>query len=133
MVRGENMSKTISDETIISALITNGTATAAAKAVGISAKTIYDRMGDSDFLTLYRDVKADILRQSVTNLNGHISAAVQTVVSVMNDKENNAAVRLQAAQTILNTAAKFSKTLTEIETEIYGEKNKFNIDFSSLL
>lgn len=127
------MPKTISDEIIISALVTNGTATAAAKAVGISAKTIYDRMGNSDFLTLYRDVKADILRQSVTNLNGHISAAVQTVVSVMNDKENNAAVRLQAAQTILNTAAKFSKTLTEIETELYGEKNKFNIDFSSLL
>lgn len=41
--------KTISDEAIIAALLDHGTIRAAAEAVGLSERTIYDRMSDGEF------------------------------------------------------------------------------------
>ena len=42
-------------------------------------------------------------------------AAIDAVAEIMTDKEVNAAVRLQAAQTIINNAGKFADRLTKDE------------------
>jgi len=110
--------KIISDEQIIAALLSNGTIKAAAAAVGISERSIYDRMNEGEFIALYKSAKADLIRGAVVNLNNQIQAAVETVVEVMTDKDNNAAVRLQAAQTILNNAGKFSQRLAAEEQSV---------------
>lgn len=110
--------KIISDEQIIAALLSNGTIKAAAAAVGISERSIYDRMNEGEFIALYKSAKADLIRGAVVNLNNQIQAAVETVVEVMTDKDNNAAVRLQAAQTILNNAGKFSQRLATEEQSV---------------
>lgn len=106
----------VSDEQIVAALMTNGTQRAAAAAVGIDERTIYNRMNDGAFQAVYKSAKADLIRGTVSNLNMQIQAAIETVVDVMTNKENNAAVRLQAAQTILNNASKFSDRLQNSET-----------------
>lgn len=103
--------KAVSDEQIIAAVISNGTIKAAAAAVGISERSIYDRMNNGEFQALYKGAKTDIMRGAVININNQLQAAINTVVEIMADTELNAAIRLQAAQTILNTAGKFAQRL----------------------
>ena len=121
--------KTVSDEQIIAALLTTGTIKGTAAAVNLSERTIYDRMNDGDFKALYKGAKADLTRTAVFSINGQLAAAIQTVVDVMSNEENNAAVRLQAAQTIINSATKFANRLQEeehqIDTQVWN--NRFDI------
>ena len=108
------------DEQIITALLANKTLRATAAAVGISERALYTRMNDSEFSELYQATKADLLREAVLNFNGKIHAAIETVAQIMQDKDNNPAVRLQAAQTILNNAGKFAQRLQDDENELQG-------------
>ena len=111
------MSKSaISDEQIIAALLSNGTIRAAAPVVGLSERAIYERMNTGKFQTLYTAAKADLLRKAVFNLEEKLQAAVDTVADIMQNENNNPAVRLQAAQTIMGNAAKLSQRLQTEET-----------------
>lgn len=119
--------KIVSDEQIIAALFSNGTLKAAAAAVGISERSIYDRMNEGEFIALYKSAKADLIRGAVVNLNMQLQSAVDAVCDIMNNKDNNPAIRLQAAQTILNNAGKFASRLqgeeqgvtTQIDNNIF--------------
>lgn len=121
--------KTISDEAIIAALLDHGTIRAAAEAVGLSERTIYDRMSDGEFQALYRAAKSDLVRHALLKINKHLERAIDTVAEIMEDEDNNAAVRLQAAQTIINNAGKFAQRLQVNETGVLSqqESNKFSI------
>lgn len=121
--------KKATDEQIIAALLANGTLRAAAAAAGISERTIYDRMNNGDFQALYKAAKADLIRAAVFNLNNQLQTAIDTVVQVMQDENNNAAIRLQAAQTILNNAGKFAQRLQTDENSVTNqiESNRFGI------
>lgn len=119
----------VSDEQIIAALLNNGTLKAAASAAGISERALYDRMNNGNFQALYRAAKADLIRAAVFNLNNQLQEAVNTVAEIMADKENNPAIRLQAAQTILNNAGKFSQRLQIDENGVIAqaESSRFDI------
>lgn len=119
----------VSDEQIIAALLANGTQRAAAAAVGVDERTIYNRMNDGEFRALYKSAKADIIRAAVFSLNAQLQTAVDTIASVMTNEENNAAVRLQAAQTILNNAGKFAQRLEVSENIVTNQvdSNKWSI------
>lgn len=121
--------KAISDEQIIAALLNSGTIRGAAAAVGISERALYDRMSAGEFQALYKAAKADLIRAAVLNLNRQLQAAIDTTVSIMTNEDNNAAVRLQAAQTILNNAGKFAQRLQVDETSVImqQESDKFSI------
>lgn len=114
---GKKNTKAVSDEEIISALIQHGTIQEAAQAAGISPRTVYDRMDDKEFQAVYRWAKTDLVRTAVFSINEKLSAAVDTVAGIMNNKDVNPAVRLQAAQTILNNAGKFAGRLELDERE----------------
>ncbi len=118
--------KTISDEELVAALLANGTIKKAAKAAGISERSLYDRMNDKDFIVLYRGAKGDLIREAVFNLNRKLQSAVDTIAEIMTDKNTNPAIRLQAAQTILNNASKFSQRLQTEETETEEKANEFS-------
>lgn len=113
--------KTIPDEQIIAALLSHGTIKAAAAAVGLSERAVYDRMNAGEFQALYKAAKADLIRAAVFNINSQLEAAINTVADVMNNPDNNAAVRLQAAQTILNNAGKFAQRLQIDETCVINQ------------
>ena len=113
--------KTANDEQIIAALLANGTLRAAAAVVGISERTLYNRMNETDFQALYRSAKADLIRAAVFNINNQLQAAIDTVVEIMQDNNNNPAIRLQAAQTILNNAGKFAERLQVTETAVKNQ------------
>ena len=119
----------VSDEEIIAALLESGTVREAAAKTGLTARTVYERMGDRDFKAAYNSAKADIVRQAVFSINGKLAAAIDAVADIMNDKNTNAAARLQAAQTIINNASKFAERLTadERRTSEYT-KDPFSFD-----
>lgn len=121
------MAKTIPDEKIIAALLTTGTIKEAAAAVELSERAIYDRMNTGDFKILYEAARADLLRAAVYELNQHISDAIRTISEIMQDKSTSASIRLQAAQTILNNAGKFSQRLqiSESNIQITAQCNKY--------
>ena len=122
--------KTVSNEEIIAALLQHGTMKDAAAAAGTTPRTIYDRMNDREFRAEYMEAKNDIIRKAVFSINEKLSAAIDAVADIMNEKDNNPAVRLQAAQTILNNAGKFAQRLTHDEYQSRNEtKSPFDFDF----
>lgn len=122
--------KAISNEEIIAALLQHGTIKDAAAAAGTTPRTIYDRMNDREFRAEYMEAKNDIIRKAVFTINEKLSAAIDAVAEIMTDKDNNPAVRLQAAQTILNNAGKFAERLTHDEYQSRNEgKSPFDVDF----
>lgn len=122
--------KAISNEEIIAALLQHGTIKDAAAAAGTTPRTIYDRMNDREFRAEYMEAKNDIIRKAVFTINEKLSAAIDAVAEIMTDKDNNPAVRLQAAQTILNNAGKFAERLTHDEYQSRNEgKSPLDFDF----
>lgn len=121
--------KAISDEQIITALLSNGTLKATAAAVGISERALYDRMNRGTFQGLYKAAKADMLRQAVCRLNDQTAAAVDTIAGIMTDKENSPTVRLQAAQALLNNSAKFAQRLQQTEADVISQEELNKFDF----
>ena len=122
--------KAISNEEIIAALLQHGTIREAAEAAGTTPRTIYDRMKDREFRADYMEAKNDIIRKAVFSINERLSEAIDAVSDIMNDADTNPAVRLQAAQTIINNAAKFAERLTkdERQSRLEGE-SPFGFDF----
>ena len=121
--------KAISDEQLIAALLNHGTIKAAASAAGISERALYDRMNTGDFQVLYKAAKAELIRAAVFSINGKLQEAIDTVAEIRANQENNPAIRLQAAQTILNTACKFTQRLAadEQSTITQAESNSFGL------
>ena len=121
--------KAVSDEEIIAAILQHGTLKEAAQAAGISTRAIYDRMKNRAFRSLYMAAKNDIIRRAVFSINEKLSDAIDAVSEIMKDKNNNPAIRLQAAQTILNNAGKFAERLTKDEYNSRAEgKDPFSFD-----
>lgn len=110
--------KKATDEQIVAALISGGTIKKAAAAVGVSERTIYARMNDAGFKMVYEAAKSDIIRNAVFNINNQLQAAIDTTVEIMSNEDNNPAIRLQAAQTILNNAGKITQRLNANEHNI---------------
>lgn len=105
----------VSDEAIISALMQNSTTKAAADALGVRPQRLYDRMRTPTFKAAYTQAKADIIRTAVSALNGKLAIAIETISGIMTDTNTNAAVRLQAAQTVLSYACKFAERVSQTE------------------
>jgi len=129
MARTREREQAVSDEQIIAALLNNKTLKTAAAAAGISERAIYDRMNDGGFQALYKAAKADLIRAAVFNLNNKLQEAIDTVAEIMTNQDNNAAIRLQAAQTILNNAGKFAQRLQADENSVIHQvdSNRFKI------
>ena len=107
--------KAVSNEVIIAALLQHGTVREAAQAAGVTARTIYGRMQSQDFTAEYSAAKNELLRKASLSVNDKLAAAIDEVAAIMSDPKVNAAVRLQAAQTIINSAGKFSERLDRCE------------------
>lgn len=120
--------KVISNEEIIAALLQSGTIKEAATVVGATPRTIYSRFSDREFRAEYMEAKNDIIRKAVFTINEKLSAAIEEVAAIMTNKENNPAVRLQAAQVIINNAGKFSERLAKDEYQSRNE-SKDPFDF----
>jgi hypothetical protein len=105
------MGARIDDERICAALITSGSVPKAAESLGISPRTIYDRQREPQFRELYQASLNDLVRSAIVLMSGNLAHALEVVNDIMDNPEINAATRLQAAQTLINSTVKLGAML----------------------
>lgn len=97
----------MTDEKLITALATCGSVSATAVQLGIAESTIYRRLQDNEFRAKLEIVKGDVLREFKASYLESSERARAAIESMMENDKINPAIRLQACQTIINTAVKF--------------------------
>ena len=104
-------------EDAIVALLTTRTVEEAARAVGVSTKTLLRWMKELEFDTAYRAAKRAAFGQSIARLHQLTSAAVTTLGKVMLEPGTPPATRVRAADSILNRTTKAIE-IEEIEARV---------------
>lgn len=99
--------KTITDEIVVSALLSCPTLEAAATQCGLSVRQLYERRQSEDFTRKLREAQADALAGTVRYLQQNTATAASTLVEICeHGQEQN---RLTAARTLLDQAARLSE------------------------
>lgn len=115
----------------LEALLSGMTKGDAAKAAGVNPRTLNRWIGED---VLFWDTLQSESRKTVFDATRRLTAAMDTavtvMVSVMNDGDAPAAVRLRAAQIATETAIKLIETsdilkrLDELETKVIGNEGQ---------
>jgi hypothetical protein len=98
-------------EEAIAALLSQRNVEEAAKATGVSPKTLLRWLQVPEFQIAYRDARRAAFGQSIARLQQASSAAVSTLLKVMVDPNAPASSRVRAADSVLD------HTLKAIEVE----------------
>jgi transposase-like protein len=93
-------------EEAIVALLTQRNLEEAARSIGIDPKTLLRWMKEPEFDAAYREARRAAFGQSIARLQQGTSAAAATLLKVMIDPAAPASVRVRAADSIFNHAAK---------------------------
>ena len=113
------------DEQLITAILTNGSINKTAQTLGISHSSIAGRMKKPQFAQKLNEAKAAYLQQAVQELRQELVNSVRTLAAVRDDEEAPQSVRVQAADTILRHACKYTEII-DIVSEIQALKEQFN-------
>lgn len=111
------MPKTISDDAILAALVSNTTIKGAASALTCSERTIYGRMRDSVFRGRLDALRSDTLRAVCGELQRASLMGALTLTEIMSDESAPHAARLAAAREALRFASDYSGRLRALEAE----------------
>ena len=104
---GEGVLFIISDEKIITGLLSGGSVRRAAELAGCSVSTIRQRLQKAEFRQKYETEKAELLRAATGKLCESLSAAAEVLCSVMRDTSAPVGMRIQAADAALRHAARY--------------------------
>ena len=89
----------------LAALLTSPSKAAAAKAAGISPRTLRDYLADPDFQTAYRDAFGNMVEDATRQAQQAISPALSTLREIVEDKGEDA-----QARAILSHGIKLTET-----------------------
>lgn len=99
----------------LDALLESGTLTEAAEKAGISRKTLYNYMRtDTDFARAYKEARERLTLERLDSTEAERAKAKAVILEIMNDKQQSSAVRLKAAQTILEAGEATAKAADAI-------------------
>jgi len=101
----------------IAALLTQRNIDEAARSIGIAPNTLLRWMKETEFDAAYREAKRAAFGQSIARLQQGTSAAATTLLKILIDPAAPASVRLRAADSIFNHAAKAIE-IEEIEARV---------------
>jgi hypothetical protein len=93
-------------EEAVAALLVQRNLEDAARAVGISPKTLLRWMKEPEFDAAYREARRAAFGQSIARLQQASGAAVATLLKVMVDSNTPASTRVRAADSVLDHSAK---------------------------
>jgi AcrR family transcriptional regulator len=93
-------------EKAIQALMTHRSVEAAARAAGVSKRTLYRYLHEPEFQDACREAKQAVVSQSMARLQFASSAAASTLLKLMVDPSTPASVKARVADSILNHAVK---------------------------
>ena len=104
-------------EAAIAALLSQRSTEEAARAVGVSSVTLLRWLKEPGFSAEYRAARRSAFSQSVARLQQASGAAVSTLLKVMIDANTPASVKVRAADSVLDHAAK-SIEIEDIEARV---------------
>jgi hypothetical protein len=93
-------------EDAIAALLTQRNIEEAARTAGIGARTLLRWLKLPEFQNAYREARREAFGQAIARLQQGTSAAATTLLKIMIDASTPASVRVRAADSIFNHAAK---------------------------
>ena len=111
--------QTVSDEAIIAALLTSNSIKAAADALQISPRTIYERMQSKRFMMQYEDQKGELISTAVRRLHEKLEQAIVVLGDILEDPEVAPATRLQAVKLTFDTFVNLDKIRNRNDRNVY--------------
>lgn len=109
--------ETISDERIIAALLSCPTLEATAEQCGLSIRQLYERRQSEAFVRKLREAQDEALTTTTRFLQKATGSAAATLLEIAESKVKPAQVRVAAARTILEQAAKYTETV-DVQTRL---------------
>ena len=105
-------------EKLLAALLTSRTKKEAAKAAGISERTMRTYFDDPEFRAAYKQA-AGIMDRATRQLQQNLTAAIDRLDAIVADDEETSANHITAARTLLDYGLKFTEfndILRELES-----------------
>lgn len=93
----------------LAALLSEPTQEAAAKKVGISARTIRRYLAEEEFSEAYRQAHAQLVENATKQMQRGLSAAVDTLQEIATDQDAAKSARVAAARSILEQALRYTE------------------------
>ena len=93
------------------ALLANPTKEAAAKAAGITPKTLRKFLDDPEFQAEYRTAFSSMVSDAVRQAQKALSPALTTLEEIMKDDEQKGQIRVSAARSLLEFSLKATEQL----------------------
>ena len=113
----------------LAALLTTSSKAAAARAAGISDRTLRDYLSDPTFRAAYEKAFGDMVEDATRQAKQSLSPALSTLREIVEDKEADTQARISAARAILSNGIKLIETadiltrLKELEDAIAGGRD----------
>lgn len=126
-VAGHGEKLTRKAEQAVAALLQFPTIPEAAKATGVSERTLYGWLQEETFREQYRSARAEVVRHAVTTVQKASGEAVEVLRTVMNTPESSPSSRVSAARTILELALK-AVELEDLESRLVALEMKVRND-----
>ena len=118
----------VTDEQLVTAIMTHVSNKKAAAALGISERQFYNRTSSPAFKEKLTRARGRVMDNAVALLTGRMNEAIGTMVIIMRDEEAPPQTRLNAADTILRNSMKLSERvdilerLDALEDKLEGDK-----------
>ena len=107
----------VSNEQIISVLLSSKTNSEAASRLEMTERQLYSRMHNDEFKAMLSDVKRRLLESATIAAQGRLTEAVGIMVGIMQDAKNPPQTRLNAAEAVLRNGMRLTET-TDTEARI---------------
>jgi hypothetical protein len=91
-------------ENLVLAIVQYPSLATAAASIGVSAVTAWRIMKDPEFLVAFRQARSDAVLQANSRMQQACNTAVTTILQIVLDPKASHAIRLRAAEVILNKA-----------------------------
>lgn len=96
----------VTDNQLISALLSSATIKQASDEVGLSEQAVYSRLRKGDFRIKLQNARNDQFQVISSKLEDANFKALDTLVRILDDKETSAGIKVRAAQTLLDLSLK---------------------------
>lgn len=106
---------TPNQERAIAALLIYPTREEAAKAAGLSSKTIRKYFNDPEFQAEYKRAFGNLVDNATRQAQRNLVPAVSTLQEIMQDKAQNGQIRVSAARSLLEFTLKLSERVDILE------------------
>lgn len=96
----------VTDNQLISALLSCPTIKLASDEVGLSEQSVYSRLRKPDFRKKLQNARNDQFQVISSKLEDANFKALDTLINILDDKEVSAGVKVRASQTLLDLSLK---------------------------